>query len=161
MSNKLNKDLLNKTNEELSILVFRLKLQLLEFRFRRQSGDFAKVHLVSEIKKTIARVLTILKSRSIELSIGTHGISMYDRKNNTVKSLNKEANEVMQETPTAFEKPEEAKMNAKTVVDKEVKNIIKTEDNVLAKANTKAKPARSSQVKVKKAAIRKTQGGSN
>ncbi|MDR2636384.1 MAG: 50S ribosomal protein L29 [Mycoplasmataceae bacterium] len=158
MANKLNKDLLNKTNEELCILVFRLKLQLLEFRFRKQTGDFNKIHLISEIRKTIARVLTILKTRSIKLTIGTHGIFMYDNKNKTVKSLNDAANEVMKETPKAFEQQADANAPVKEVVDKEVKSIIKTEDNVLAK---KAAVKKTSQVKVKKAAIRKTQGGSN
>ncbi|MDR2829063.1 MAG: 50S ribosomal protein L29 [Mycoplasmataceae bacterium] len=159
--NKLNKELLNKPNEELAILVFRLKLQLLEIRFKRQSGEFDKQHLVSEIKKTIARVLTILKSREIDITIGTHGITMYDRKGNKVTSLNKQANEVMSETSKSFEKPEDIAKTGKESVVENVESIVKTEENVIKSMPIKNNVAKPAHVENKRKAgpMRKTQGG--
>lgn len=86
MSN-INKELRTKTNEELCALVFRMKMQLLESRFKMTAGEMEKTHTIVDIRRTIARILTILKQRNIDLTIGTHGVSMYDRTNNTVKSL--------------------------------------------------------------------------
>jgi large subunit ribosomal protein L29 len=91
----VNKELELKNNEELCTLVLRMKLQLLESRFMRANGTLEKSHTIVEIRKTIARILTILKKRNIECSIGTHGITMYDRANNTVKSINQEASAVI------------------------------------------------------------------
>jgi large subunit ribosomal protein L29 len=84
----MNKELRAKTNEELCTLIMRLKLQLLESRFRMASGEFDKTNPLTDIRKTIARALTILHQRNIKLTIGTHGVTMYDTKNKKVKSLN-------------------------------------------------------------------------
>ncbi|GMO16384.1 MAG: hypothetical protein Ta2E_07830 [Mycoplasmoidaceae bacterium] len=158
---QLNKELIGKTNEELAILVFRLKLQLLEFRFKKQSGEFDKQHLVKEIRKTIAVVLTILKSRNIDVTIGTHGISMYDRKNNTVTSLNKQANEVMNETSKSFESPEDKTGKAKNVVSSNINKIIDAEDKSLRNIPAKDNIINNAKMKNERKAgpIRKTQGG--
>jgi large subunit ribosomal protein L29 len=86
MSN-INKELRTKSNEDLCALVFRMKMQLLESRFKIAAGEMQKTHTIVDIRRTIARVLTILKQRNIDLTIGTHGVSMYDRSNNSVKSL--------------------------------------------------------------------------
>jgi large subunit ribosomal protein L29 len=86
MSN-INKELRTKTNEELCALVFRMKMQLLESRFKMAAGEMEKTHTIVDVRRTIARILTILKQRNIDLTIGTHGVSMYDRANGTVKSL--------------------------------------------------------------------------
>jgi large subunit ribosomal protein L29 len=87
MSNSVNKELRTKTNEELCALVFRMKMQLLESRFKTVAGEMEKTHTIRDIRRTVARILTILKQRHIDLRIGTHGVTMYDRNNNTVKSL--------------------------------------------------------------------------
>lgn len=87
MSNSVNKELRTKTNEELCALVFRMKMQLLESRFKMAAGEMEKTHTIVDVRRTIARILTILKQRHIDLSIGTHGVTMYDRNNNSSKSL--------------------------------------------------------------------------
>jgi large subunit ribosomal protein L29 len=89
MSNSVNKELRTKTNEELCALVFRMKMQLLESRFKMAAGDMEKTHTIVDIRRTVARILTILKQRKIDLTIGTHGVTMYDRNDNTVTSLTK------------------------------------------------------------------------
>lgn len=81
-------ELAKKSNEEIATLIVRLKLQLLESRFKMAAGELEKTHKVKEIRKTIAQAFTVLNSRDIDLTIGTHGVTMYDRKNNTVKSIN-------------------------------------------------------------------------
>ncbi|MDR1235119.1 MAG: 50S ribosomal protein L29 [Mycoplasmataceae bacterium] len=83
----MNKELRAKTNEELCSLIMRLKLQLLESRFRMASGELEKTNTLPEIRKTIARALTILNERHIKLSIGTHGITMRNLKTNEIKSI--------------------------------------------------------------------------
>jgi ribosomal protein L29 len=154
------KELNTKTSQELAVLVFRLKLQLLEFRFKKQAGQLEKSHLTNEVKKTIAKAMTILKSRNVDISIGTHGLTMYDRKANTVTSLNKEASEVINATNKAVDEATNSKANKKSV-DKEVETILGVEDNLIKNQAPAKKIVKSSQVKTRTAAIRKTQGGSN
>jgi large subunit ribosomal protein L29 len=83
----MNKELRTKTNEELCSLIMRLKLQLLESRFRMANGELEKTNILSEIRKTIARAMTILTQRHIKLSIGVHGITMYNTQTKEVKSI--------------------------------------------------------------------------
>lgn len=66
MSNSVNKDLRKKTNQELQEIIIKLKTQLLEIRFSVAAGDTEKVGNAKEIRKTIARVLTILNERELE-----------------------------------------------------------------------------------------------
>ncbi|MDE5651488.1 MAG: 50S ribosomal protein L29 [Ureaplasma sp.] len=61
--NSITKDLRKKTNEELTEIVSKLKLQLLEIRFSASSGETEKQANASEIRKTIARALTIINER--------------------------------------------------------------------------------------------------
>ena len=67
MSNMV-KELRNKTNEELYDLVIKCKEQLLQIRFNIANGETEKPHTISELKKTIARLLTILNERKINAS---------------------------------------------------------------------------------------------
>jgi ribosomal protein L29 len=152
------KELNTKTSQELAILVFRLKLQLLEYRFKKQAGQLEKSHMTNEVKKTIAKAMTVLKSRNVDISIGTHGLTMYDRTNNKVISLNKEASEVINATNKVVDEATSKKANKKTV-DKEVNDILNIEDNLVKQPVKKI--VKTSQVKTKAAAIRKTQGGGN
>lgn len=62
----ITKDLRKKTNEELTSIVSKLKMQLLEIRFNATSGETEKMGNASEIKKTIARALTIINEREFE-----------------------------------------------------------------------------------------------
>jgi large subunit ribosomal protein L29 len=83
----MNKELRTKTNEQLCSLVMRLKLQLLESRFKMASGELEKTNKLPEIRKTIARALTILGERDLKLSIGTHGITMINKKTGATTSI--------------------------------------------------------------------------
>lgn len=69
MANSMTKDLRKKTNEELTVLVVKLKEQLLQIRFSIANGEAEKLHNVNKIKKTIARILTILNERSAKIEI--------------------------------------------------------------------------------------------
>ena len=61
--NSITNDLRKKTNEELTEIVSKLKLHLLEIRFSASSGETEKQGNASEIRKTIARDLTIINER--------------------------------------------------------------------------------------------------
>lgn len=64
MANKIIKELQAKTNQELSDLISQLKMKLLEIRFNIANGDTEDSKNIKEIKKTIARILTILNQRA-------------------------------------------------------------------------------------------------
>ncbi|GHU50479.1 hypothetical protein FACS189459_4410 [Bacilli bacterium] len=121
--NKLIKEISQKSNEDLCLLVMKLKLQLLEGRFAAANGEMEKTHKNKEIRKTIAQALTILKSRDIELTIGTHGIFMYDLKKKTVTPLTEMINETISK-----EIVKNNESDAKTVND--VKKTKKTEKEI-------------------------------
>lgn len=59
----VNKELRAKTNAELLTLVNKLKEQLLQVRFSMANGETDKLANVKDIRKTIARALTILNER--------------------------------------------------------------------------------------------------
>lgn len=60
----ITKDLRNKTDKELETMVLDLKAKLLSLRFAAANGEADKSHLMKEIRKTIARALTILNERA-------------------------------------------------------------------------------------------------
>lgn len=62
------KELRTKTNEELCDLVIKCKEQLLQIRFNIANGEAEKLHTIKEIKKTIARSLTILNERNSNIN---------------------------------------------------------------------------------------------
>lgn len=66
MSSSITKDLRKKTNDELAEIVTKLKSQLLEIRFSVASGETEKLGNAAEIRKTIARALTILNERELQ-----------------------------------------------------------------------------------------------
>ena len=139
----MNKDFKQKqfkdmSNEELCAIAARLKFQLVEARFKMSSGEIEKVSVVKQIRKTIARVFTELTNRGYKVSIGVHGITMYDLKTNKPKSLDpKKIQELMdkqakKEQPKAekkaeAKKPETKKEPAKATV-KEVKPEAKKQE---------------------------------
>lgn len=65
----ITKDLRKKSDEELAQIVVKLKAQLLEIRFSVANGEQEKLHTIVEIKKTIARVFTILNERNTIVSV--------------------------------------------------------------------------------------------
>lgn len=60
----ITKDLRKKTDEELKQMVLDLKAKLLSLRFAAANGEAEKSHLMKEVRKTIARALTILNERA-------------------------------------------------------------------------------------------------
>lgn len=70
------KDLRKKTDLELGDLISKLKIQLLEMRFKMANGQVNEVHKISGIKKTIAMAMTVLSERNIKVSFSTHSIQL-------------------------------------------------------------------------------------
>ncbi|MDD3488224.1 MAG: 50S ribosomal protein L29 [Candidatus Pacebacteria bacterium] len=58
------KDLRQKSNEELNLLLSESQKKLRELRFNLASGKVKNVRLVRVLKKDIARILTILNEKS-------------------------------------------------------------------------------------------------
>lgn len=76
-----NKEFAKMTNEELCAIAARLKFQLVEARFKMSAGELEKVSVVKEIRTTIAKIFTELTNRGYKVSIGSHGVTMYDLNN--------------------------------------------------------------------------------
>jgi large subunit ribosomal protein L29 len=161
----MNKELRAKTNEELCSLIMRLKLQLLESRFRMASGELEKTNTLPEIRKTIARSLTILNERGIKPTIGTHGITMHNLKTNEVKSITNVVQEALKAVAPKSDKTTKGEtvkeaineatvtIGSKTVKDESVKTGSPTP--ITVKKELKAKMDK----KTEKQMIRKTVGG--
>lgn len=72
------KEFAKMSNEELCAIAARLKFQLVEARFKMSSGELDKVNVINQIRKTIARIFTELTNRGYKVSIGSHGVTMYE-----------------------------------------------------------------------------------
>lgn len=123
------KEFAKMSNEELCAIAARLKFQLVEARFKMSSGELEKINVVNQIRKTIARIFTELTNRGYKVSIGSHGVTMYDiaNKNKPISLDPKKLQQLMdkeeKDTKKQAKKPEakaEAKPKAKPVA-KEVK----------------------------------------
>ena len=82
MSSVVN-DLRKKTNEELTQIITKLKTKLLEIKFSIASGEEDKVDNAAEIRKTIARALTIINERELNINneiVNNNKTSKKDRK---------------------------------------------------------------------------------
>ncbi len=66
MASSMTKDLRKKTTEELAELIVKMKEQLLQIRFSVANGEAEKLHTANQIRKTIARALTIINERKAE-----------------------------------------------------------------------------------------------
>lgn len=66
------KELQNKTDIELGQLICKLKIQLLELRFKAANGELENTHTAKEIRKTIANAMTVLSQRNVKVSFTTH-----------------------------------------------------------------------------------------
>ena len=62
------KELRNLTNEELKEKLVELKKKLMQLRFKNTIGGLEKPSEIRETKRTIARILTILRERELEKS---------------------------------------------------------------------------------------------
>lgn len=123
-----NKEFKDMSNEELCAVAARLKFQLVEARFKMSSGELEKVNVVNQIRKTIAKIFTELTNRGFKVSIGVHGVTMYDIKTNKPLPLDvKKLQELMakEDAKKPAAKAKEAKPAAKA---KEVKPEAKAKE---------------------------------
>ncbi len=64
----INKDFRNKSDQELIEIVKKLRVKLLEYRFKNASGEFDKPHQIRFARKSLAQALTILQERNINIA---------------------------------------------------------------------------------------------
>ena len=102
--NRETKELNTKTNDELCALITRLNSQLLESRFKMAVGEVDKTHVISQIRKTIARCMFILNQRGYDISIGSHGVYTIDKKTNKVQNVTQKVQKILSEPETASKK---------------------------------------------------------
>ncbi|MXR13062.1 50S ribosomal protein L29 [Mycoplasma hyopneumoniae] len=60
------KELLKKTASELNSLLLEYRSELFTLRFKNQSSNLDQSHKIGEMRKMIARVLTIISQRKLE-----------------------------------------------------------------------------------------------
>lgn len=123
-----NKEFAKMSNEELCAIAMRLKIQLVEARFKMSSGEIEHISVVKQIRRTIAKIFTELTNRGFKVSIGAHGVTMYDIKNgNKPMSLDQKQLEKLmaQEEKKAPAKKAEAKPAEKKPAAKEVAKEVK------------------------------------
>ena len=102
--NRETKELNTKTNDELCALITRLNSQLLESRFKIAVGEVDKTHVISQIRKTIARCMFILNQRGYDISIGSHGVYTIDKKTNKVQNVTQKVQKILSEPETTSKK---------------------------------------------------------
>ena len=110
------------SNEELCAIIFNLKSQLVEARFKMSSGELSKVNVFSQIRKSIACIFTELTNRGYNATICMNDVILYDIKNTKNKPVvikNKKIKEII-----ANQQSHAMKKNAKkTVVDSQKKVV--------------------------------------
>ena len=119
MSKKfLNTEFKEMSNEQLCAIAARLKFQLVEARFKISTGEIMKISVVNQIRKTIAKIFTELTNRGYKISIGSHGVSLYDLKTNKPQTIDtKKIQQLVKENKTSlldnFKDDEEKKSSVK------------------------------------------------
>jgi large subunit ribosomal protein L29 len=56
------------TNDELSLKLYELKQELLKLRFQHATGQLENGKKITETRKTIARINTVLKERELGIN---------------------------------------------------------------------------------------------
>lgn len=74
------KDLRTKSDNELGNLISKLKVQLLEMRFKIANGEVEGIHKLKEIRKTIAMAMTVLSERNVKISFSTFNTQLIKEK---------------------------------------------------------------------------------
>ena len=64
------KEVKDKTSEELKKTLEEYKVELFDLRFARATGSIENPMRIRELKKSIARILTVLKERESEVKEG-------------------------------------------------------------------------------------------
>ena len=130
--NKEVEQLNSKANDELCALITRLNSQLLESRFKMAVGEVEKTHIIQKIRKTIARCMYILNTRGFNITIGSHGIYLIDKKNNKSANITEKVQKILSQSEAETKKSAKAKSNKQDVEAKaetEVKKETKTPAN--------------------------------
>lgn len=137
------KDLRTKTDLELGELITKLKVQLLETRFKIANGEVENTHLQKEIRKTIAKAMTVLSERNVKISFSTFDTQLIKQKGNkqefiTISRLEKEASAPNKDEASA--KTKKVEKNEKEVATKKATDTKSTTSKSSAKkTETKAK----------------------
>ena len=139
--NRETKELNTKTNDELCALITRLNSQLLESRFKMAVGEVDKTHVISQIRKTIARCMFILNQRGYDISIGSHGVYTIDKKTNKVQNVTQKVQKILSE-PETTSKKETKKEEHETTSKKEEPKKPATAKAKKDKPATTKKPAK-------------------
>lgn len=61
-------DIRQQDPKKIKSTIIQLKSRLLEYRFKAAQGDFVTTHLIRECKKTIAKLLTVLREKNEKLT---------------------------------------------------------------------------------------------
>ena len=64
------KEIREKSSEELTKTLDEFKVELFDLRFQRATGSIDNPMRIRELKKSIARILTVLKERESEVKEG-------------------------------------------------------------------------------------------
>lgn len=64
----VNKDFKTKSDQELIEIVKKLRIKLLEYRFKNATGEFDKPHQIRFARRSLAQALTILRERNIKIA---------------------------------------------------------------------------------------------
>lgn len=101
----INKDFKQKSDKELIEIVKKLRIKLLEYRFKNATGEFDKPNQIRFARKSLAQALTILRERKVDIDhIQMEKLSDM-AKNNSIFSAKKDSDEA--EVAHSDEKKEE------------------------------------------------------
>lgn len=125
------KELRTKTDIELGELISKLKIQLLEMRFKIAAGEIEGLHKVSEIKKTIAMAMTVLSERNIEVAFTINSIQLIDRKEKQQKIQAIKLESIIADTQTrkVNDKKQDSKASKKQLINNNNNNQNSTINN--------------------------------
>lgn len=123
------KELRTKTDNELGDLISRLKVQLLEMRFKIANGEVEGVHKLKEIRKTIAKAMTVLSERNVKISFSTLNTQLIKEKDGkqqitslsivTSSDKDNKSNNKKHETAKVVEQKQQHNNNVKNVIKEE------------------------------------------
>lgn len=159
------KELQNKTDIELGQLICKLKIQLLELRFKVANGELETTHTAKEIRKTIANAMTVLSQRNVKVSFTTHSTQLIKTVNNkqVINSINNASliSSVVSQKAQQNSKKPSGKVTTNKTKTNEPKKHIQNIDNKQKKVQTKpaTKPIEKKSTKQSSVQIRKTAKG--
>ena len=135
------KELQNKTDIELGQLICKLKIQLLELRFKAANGELETTHTAKEIRKTIANAMTVLSQRNVKVSFTTHSTQLIKTVNNkqVINSINNASliSSVVSQKAQQTNKKKSTKVSANKTKTSEPKKQVNNVDNKKNKVQTK------------------------